>query len=142
MERTRKVIWRLALRSPPAAVWQLLATDEGRARFWAERTQTRAGQVIFSFPDGSSQAAAVLEAREPAFFELEYFGARTTFELSPDGSGTLLTMTARNVPREDYHEVHAGWVSVLLALKAAVDHGVDLRNHDPQRSWAQGFCDN
>jgi hypothetical protein len=31
-------------------------------------------------------------------------------------------------------EVIAGWASVLLALKAAVDFGADLRNHDPQRS--------
>jgi len=38
--------------------------------------------------------------------------------------------------------VLAGWVSVLMALKAAVDHGVDLRNHDPQRTWDQGYADN
>jgi hypothetical protein len=33
-------------------------------------------------------------------------------------------------------------VSVLLALKAAADFGVDLRNHDPARTWWQGYCDN
>jgi hypothetical protein len=38
--------------------------------------------------------------------------------------------------------VAAGWVSVLLALKAAVDFGVDLRNHDPERTWSTGFVDN
>lgn len=32
--------------------------------------------------------------------------------------------------------------SVLLALKAFVDHDVDLRNHDPTRTWDQGYCDN
>jgi len=36
----------------------------------------------------------------------------------------------------------AGRVSVLLALKAAVDHGVDLRNHDRERTWVQGYADN
>lgn len=36
----------------------------------------------------------------------------------------------------------AGWVSVLLALKAAVDFSVDLRNHDPGRTWDQGYADN
>ncbi len=28
--------WRLHLASPPAAVHRMLASDEGRARFWAE----------------------------------------------------------------------------------------------------------
>lgn len=26
-------------------------------------------------------------------------------------------------------------LSVLMALRAAVDHGIDLRNHDPRYSW-------
>jgi hypothetical protein len=33
-------------------------------------------------------------------------------------------------------------VSVLLALKAAVDFRVVVRNHDPELSWTQGFADN
>jgi hypothetical protein len=32
--------------------------------------------------------------------------------------------------------------SVLLALKAAVDFGVELRNHDLNRTWDQGYGDN
>jgi hypothetical protein len=39
-------------------------------------------------------------------------------------------------------EMAAGWVSVLMAMKAAVDHGVDLRNHDASRSWSNGYADN
>lgn len=36
----------------------------------------------------------------------------------------------------------AGWVSVLMAMKAAVDHGVDLRTHDESRTWGDGYADN
>jgi len=35
----------------------------------------------------------------------------------------------------------AGWVSVFLRLKAAVDLGADLRHHDPSRAWVQGFAE-
>lgn len=35
----------------------------------------------------------------------------------------------------------AGWVSVLMAMKAAVDHGVDPRNHDEERPWVRGYAD-
>jgi len=34
------------------------------------------------------------------------------------------------------------WVSVLMNLKARADHGVDLRNHDPARTWTKGYVDN
>lgn len=33
-------------------------------------------------------------------------------------------------------------VSVLLALKAAADFGVDLRNHDRERTWRKGYAHN
>jgi hypothetical protein len=39
-------------------------------------------------------------------------------------------------------EMIAGWVSVLMAMKAAVDHNIDLRNHDKSRAWRSGFLDN
>jgi len=29
-----------------------------------------------------------------------------------------------------------------MALKAAIDFDVDVRSHDPQRTWDQGFVDN
>ena len=51
-------------------------------------------------------------------------------------------LTEAGVPQAERVEVMAGWVSVLLALKAAVDFGVDLRNHDPQRTWEQGYAEN
>ncbi len=75
----------------------------------------------------------------PHTFALDYFGDETRFELAPDGvGGTDVTLTSSSESRE----VHAGWVSVLMALKAAADHAVDLRNHDPARTWREGYADN
>jgi hypothetical protein len=59
-----------------------------------------------------------------------------------DQGGTDLELTDRGVPAQDRTEVIAGWVSVLMALKAAVDFGGDLRNHNQQRTWETGFADN
>ena len=39
-------------------------------------------------------------------------------------------------------DVAAGWVSVLLNLKAAINFGGDLRNHTRARTWIDGFIDN
>lgn len=142
MANDRDIVWRLALNSPPGRVYGFIASDDGRARFWAERAERRGDMITFSFPNRWSQPCRVLAEAGPHRFELDYFGSPTCFDLQADGSGTRLTLTARNIPPADYEDVLAGWVSVLLALKAACDHGVDLRNHDPARSWDQRFCDN
>ena len=123
-------------------MWELLATDEGRAQFWAESASERDGAITFSFPNGEEATGRVLEAEAPTHFAVEYFGSPATFELAPDGArGTDLTLV-QEVDDAWHAEVNAGWVSVLMSLKAAVDHGIDLRNHDARRTWSQGYCDN
>jgi hypothetical protein len=77
-------------------------------------------------------------------FSLTYYGGTTTtFTLTPDGNGgTDVLLTDEGIADGDVHEVLPGWVSVLMALKAYVQFGVDLRNHDPARTWDDGYADN
>ena len=135
--------WRLHLKSPPSAVYDILATDEGRARFWAESASEEAGHILFRFPNGWKWRGKILEQIPPTLFSLIYFDSETSFELQDDGAGgTDLTLIDRDVPEKYRDEVTAGWVSVLLALKAAADFNIDLRNHDLTRTWDQGYCNN
>jgi len=136
--------WLIHLTSSPEEVFQLLSTDGGRAQFWAESAKEMDGFVSFQFPNGMSWRGEILENDPSGLFAIVYLGETiTAFALSDDGKGgTDLTLTDKGVPLEDQHEVLAGWVSVLMALKATVDFGVDLRNHDPSRTWDQGYADN
>jgi uncharacterized protein YndB with AHSA1/START domain len=143
-ENSGEIRWRLHLRSPPANVFRMLATDEGRASFWVQSSAEAGGVVGLCFSNGERWRGRILEVCPPHRFSLEYLeGSRVTFELLADGQGgTELTLSDRGVAAGVREEVAAGWVSVLLALKAAVDFGVDLRNHDPERTWSTGFVDN
>ncbi|MGH9853879.1 MAG: SRPBCC family protein [Blastocatellia bacterium] len=136
--------WRLHLKSPPSAVYEMIATDEGRAKFWAESAVEHEGLIHFIFPNHQTWKGRVLKRRTARKLVFEYFGGSTvTFDLWDDGSGgTVLTLTDEGLKTSDRIEAVAGWVSVLMALKAAVDFGVDLRNHDPQRTWDEGFVEN
>jgi hypothetical protein len=121
-------------------VYELLATDDGRAAFWAESARERDGVIEFEFPGELGWRARIL-AREPsARFAVRYYGdTDVEFRLADDGNGgcdLVLTDTS------DDPETLAGWVSVLLALKAAADFGIDLRNHDRARTWSAGYVDN
>jgi uncharacterized protein YndB with AHSA1/START domain len=39
--------WRLHLRSRPEKVYEMLATDAGRAKFWAESTEENGDELVF-----------------------------------------------------------------------------------------------
>ena len=136
--------WKLHLTSSPEHVYQKLTTSEGRASFWAESAIGRDGVIHFVFPNQAEWKGRVLQIQPPHTFQVEYYGGSiTTFELSPDGSGgTDLSLTDEGVPAEDRTDIIAGWVSVLMALKASADFGVDLRNHDPGRTWDEGYAEN
>ena len=134
--------WRLHLAAPPEKVFAALDSDQGRAAFWAESAVEKDGAIHFRFPGGFSCVSRVLERRAPALFVLDYMGAVARFELRSDGKGgTDLLLTHEGVAPEEWNEVHAGWLNVLFPLKAWVVHGVDLRNHDPSRTWDAGYAD-
>jgi uncharacterized protein YndB with AHSA1/START domain len=141
---TTTIRWRLHLKSSPQAVYQKLSTDEGRASFWAESAVEQDGMIHFVFPNQAEWNGKILENVPPERFQVEYYGGTiATFELNPDSSGgTDLTLTDQGIPENDRSEVLAGWVSVLMALKASVDFGIDLRNHNPKWTWDEGYVEN
>ncbi|MHA7870796.1 MAG: SRPBCC domain-containing protein [Hyphococcus sp.] len=134
--------WKLFLRSPIEEVFAALATDKGRARFWAEKTLETNEQVAFFFPNGQKHVAEVLEKAPPNLFSIRYFGAVTTFDLREQDAGVVVNLTVSEAAEDDWLESYAGWVSVLMNLKAVLDFDADLRNHDSAKSWDQRFVDN
>ncbi|WP_420401399.1 SRPBCC family protein [Flagellimonas sp.] len=139
----KTITWKLHLKSSPETVFELLSTSEGRAKFWAEKADEENGMVHFVFPNGQTYGSKVLECIPNQTFCLDYFESLVKFHLEPsDNGGTDLTLINENVAEEEFHEVHAGWVSVLMNLKATADFQCDLRNHDPNKTWDQGYLDN
>jgi uncharacterized protein YndB with AHSA1/START domain len=136
-EDPRRIVWRVHIAAPLEAVYDTLATDAGRASFWAESAIEMSGVIHFVFPDGSETSAPIVRAERPRVFALDYFGSRVTFRLSRATDVELIDERT-----EDREEVTAGWVSVLMQLKAAIQFGVDLRNHSRERSWERGYVEN
>ncbi|MDX1638626.1 MAG: hypothetical protein R3281_11700 [Balneolaceae bacterium] len=134
--------WRMHLTVPPGKVYDLLNSGKGRASFWAESAEEVDGGIDFEFINGQCYRSMILEREYPRKFSLIYFGGTATFELSGDGrGGTDLQLRHEGVPSGEWIEVHAGWLNVLFPLKAQLIYGVDLRNHDPSRTWDQGYAD-
>ena len=134
--------WRMHFEAAPQKVFEALDSDEGRAAFWAESAVEDDGHIDFRFINGYEYLGQILERDAPRLFVVDYFGTPARFELSEDGrGGTDLLLTHEELDLDDWNEVHAGWLNVLFPLKAWVMHGIDLRNHDPERTWDQGYAD-
>lgn len=139
----RTITWKLHLRSSPSEVYRFLASPEGRKRFWAESAEESQGEIEFRFADGTVLRSRIIATEPDSEFRVTYFdGSVVTFRLErAETGGTDLVLTEEGVSEDNWKENLPGWVSVLLNLKAAVDHGVDLRNHDPERNWEGGYVD-
>ncbi len=136
------IVWRLSLASVRAHVFHLLDTDEGRERFWAVRSAAGDGGFELEFPGGLTTVVEVVEREPPARLALRYFGADVELSLAErEDGGCLLEMRCRCEDPAAWVELHPGWVSWLLVLKAAADFGVDLRNGSSERAWSQRYVD-
>ena len=135
--------WKMHFASSPEKVFAALATDAGRARYWAESAPEVNGTITFHILNFEPFSGRILSKKKPSLYKLEYFGTIVEFSLRSDKKGgTDLSLESTEVSESNRMEMVAGWVSVLMAMKAAVDFGVDLRNHDASRAWESGYADN
>jgi uncharacterized protein YndB with AHSA1/START domain len=142
IEADELIVWRLSLASPREDVFRLLDTDEGREQFWAVRSRAVDGGFELEFPGGLETRVEVLERDAPSRLALRYFGSDVELLLAErEDGGCLFEVRCRCDDPAAWVEMHPGWVSWLLVLKAAADFGVDLRNGAPERAWAQRFVD-
>ena len=143
LEKKHKIEWKVHFASTIEKVYEFLTTDEGRGKFWAEETTEQDGFVEFRILNYPKYRAKIIEKSPQKIFKLEYFGTDVSFELKEtDDNGTDLHLTALTANENVKQAMTAGWVSVLMAMKAAVDFGVDLRNHNLERVWENGYLDN
>ena len=137
------ILWKLHFASSPDDVYAALATDEGREKYWAESAVETDGSIHYVFLNDIEDTGSILERVPGKKFKVTYFEWTVVFDLEDDGAGgTDMTVTCLGVPEEEKRQMSAGWVSWLMAMKAAVDFDVDLRNHDRQRTWFHGYADN
>lgn len=124
----RSTRWKVHFNSAPSEVYRAICTPLGRARFWAESANETNGVIHFVLPGGRTDDAPIERAVQDHLYVVRLLGHNVTFTLTPDEKhGTDLTLTVEGSADP------TTWVSLLLRLKAHVDFGADLRNHDPDR---------
>lgn len=136
------VNWQVYIKARKSEVYKYLTEDNLRERFWVEKSETNGHNVVFQFPNGVTTVCNFLSQTPDTQVKLTYFDTLVEFDLQELESGTVLKLSNTGISDTDYEEILAGWVSVLLSLKAAVQFNVDIRNHDARRCWDQRFVEN
>lgn len=141
--KSSAITWRIHCQASPLKLYTLISTGKGRKQFWAESAEEKNGLIYFFFPNGQCYVSEILEQQPHSTFSLIYFDSPLTFHLLAEASGgTEVRIQHEGIAEEEYLEVYAGWVSVLMSLKAFADFGVDLRNHRAGKTWSEGYVDN
>ena len=138
---TPPIVWRLHLSSAVERVYSAWADTAQHPRFWCERSEATATGFRLEFIDGTVEACELLESEPNRRLLFRYFGCPVEITLAAAEGGTDLTLRTTGATGDEWADVHAGWLNVLLPFKAFVDHGIDLRNHDPRRTWREGVVD-
>jgi hypothetical protein len=125
-------VWKVFCKSGPSDVYRALSTPLGRERFWASSAEKADGVIAFVLPDGRTGDSRIEQAEQDRLYRVRHFGETLTFVLTATSGGTELTLDSTS-------DAAAEHVSLLLRLKASVDFGVDLRNHDEGRT--AGYVD-
>jgi len=131
---------------PVAEVYEAIADPAQLSRYFttggASGRLTAGAEVTWEFADHPGAfPVRVVEAREPSRVVIEWAAdhgtgetTRTTFELEPidDGARTLVTITESSwLPTPDGARSAfgncEGWTSMLAALRAWLEHGINLR---------------
>ncbi len=137
------LLLKIKLACGPEKLFRLLTTDQGREKFWAEKSRESENVITFFFPNGQTQNSRILKIVPNQHFEIEYFNSLVQFHILPlPEKGCILELNNSNIPAADRFEQFAGWVSVLLSLKAYANFGIDLRNHHTDYTWDQHFVEN
>ncbi|GAA4272896.1 hypothetical protein U6A24_06415 [Aquimarina gracilis] len=135
--------WNLHLNSSIQKVYKYLSTQDGREKFWAESAPDSNNYIDFTFPNGQQYKGKIIVNNPYTHFRIEYFNSIVDFYLTEDElGGTDLKIRNTKVSEKDYQTNYAGWVSLLLILKAAIDYNIDLRNHNRNKTWDHKYVDN
>ena len=139
-----QINWKAHFKSSPETVYQSLTDPTKRKQYWADEAEEDGEKVTFVFKNlNFVNVGKIIERVPNRSFKVVYLDTTVTFELEPDlVGGTDLALKVENVKDGDKVELIAGWVNWLMTMRAAVDYGIDLRNHDPKRTWREGYVEN
>lgn len=141
---------KIEIAAPPErvyAAWTTAAEVEAWFSVRCEIDARAGGRLFYEWLGGDRLEANVIAARKNRELRIPFGpkGEEVRVVFTKIRGGTLCTLEQtgmRTSPKQKI-EMHlgckTGWVFFLTNLKAYLEHGLDLRSHDPRRSYRTGY---
>ena len=138
-------------RTPMEKVYRAIATRRGMESFFISDMRVdgpkapRKPDELFEKGDsyawrwlvGKRLEGEIIEADAPHCMGFTFGEAKVRIELAEEDGGTLLTLTQYDMPDSESHRVYlhmncrGGWIYHLTVLRGVLEHGIDVRDHNP-----------
>jgi uncharacterized protein YndB with AHSA1/START domain len=155
MAASKKYDWtqftlKVAINKSVASVFRAWTDDKVVSKWFTEKTviqPRKNGRIYFEWLAGDKLDAKVISISKNRHFTFPFGskGERVTIKFVKDGRGSICELRQYNMlttPKSRW-EMHRGciqgWTFFLANLKSYLEYGVDLRSHDPQKSYRQQF---
>ncbi len=89
--------------------------------------------------DDYTDKGKIIEAQDPNYLKFTFGPATCAVSITEEKGATLVKVVQENIPTDEKSKVmwnvgcQSGWTYFLTVLKAYLEHGIDLRDKDPQR---------
>lgn len=141
---------RIEIAAPPQKVFDAWTSRELLEKWFPVAgviEPRKGGRIMLTFLGGDSHDDRVTSARRPGRLQFPFGkrGEQVRISLRKVRGGTLCELHQFNMgttPKakiEMHMGCQQGWTFFLTNLKAFLEHGLDLRSHDPRKSYRQGY---
>lgn len=141
---------RIFVRARREKVYQAWTDEKVITEWFTEKAvivPRKGGRLFFEWEGGDKLETTVIYARRPTRFVFPFGGKKVEVAVSFSGvkGGTIVELHQYNMSRSPKSKAmmhtgcREGWAFFLTNLKAYLEHGIDLRGHDPKRCYVQGY---
>ena len=145
-----KFVLRIYIKASPARVFQAWTDDKIVTKWFTVKTviePKKNGRLYFEWLAGDKMEARVnsIVKNKKFVFPFGSKGEEVAVTFKKDGQGCICELRQYNMKTSDTDKwrMHRGciqgWTFFMTNLKSYLEHGIDLRSHDPGKSYKKDF---
>ncbi|MFZ1685169.1 MAG: SRPBCC domain-containing protein [Candidatus Zixiibacteriota bacterium] len=141
---------KIEIAAPPSRVFHAWTDETVIVKWFVEKAKIeprKGGRFYLEWLGGVHGDERILDIRDQRYLRFPFGGKQVQVEvkIKKDKKGSICEVrqfqmeTTPKAKVEWHMGCKNGWVFFLANLKAYLEHGVDLRTHNPRRSYKQDF---
>ncbi|MDX9856548.1 MAG: SRPBCC domain-containing protein [candidate division Zixibacteria bacterium] len=145
-----RFVLRIEIAAPAQRVFRAWTHAADLSAWFAEKAESepeKGGRLYLEFIGGDKADLRFVQLRKPGLVSFTFGPAvdLVTVRIKSIKNGCICELEQTGMKTGPKDRVHThmgcktGWVFFLTSLKAYLEHGIDLRSHNPRRTYNQSY---